>query len=150
MSDINLVGSAAVFGVNGLLAWTGVLTSMTTAQNVVTGGQFKDQADKAELKNGKNRVIGKAASNRRFSHAAKLIPVDANGNLATAKTNVKVPDPLGVITISGYGLGEFDGNWNYDCDAEINLTPEGYIEYSMTLTRHGDNPKTATAFTPTT
>lgn len=135
-----------MFGVTGKVAYTGVVTGV----NYVTGFEVTDNFQVADLKNGVGRVKGQAATNRSFDAVVKMIPVDENGALATAKSNIKWPAPLGVITVTEFGTDTLDGTYNYQGGGKLVTTPEGYIEQQLPCKRHGDTSATAAAFAPIT
>jgi len=131
-----LKGKIAVFSVTGALSFTGA--AKTT--NRLVGSNLTDEFEVSELTDGNDDVIGAAAHRHRHRCTFDVIPYDASGNIATAKTNVKLPDPLALVTIEDFGIDELDGTWNYAGGGTIALTPEGWIRMTLPCARYGATP----------
>jgi hypothetical protein len=136
-----LTGKAAVYGVTGTLAFAGAVV-MSTAENKMLGADITDTFDIPELKDGVGNIIGLAAVNRRHEATFDIVPSDTDGSptLADAKTAIKLPDPLAIVTIAGFGNTLIDGTWNYIGGGKITFSPDGYIKMSLPCRRVGDTP----------
>lgn len=143
MPNPTLAGAVGVFGIDGTVVWTGVVSGVVK----LAGVGLTDNIAKAELKNQKGRTIGKTAYNRQHDVSIRVIPSDDAGNLATAKSNVVIPPPLATVTISGHSIPALDGSYNYE-GGSINVTQEGYLEMTLNLSRVADANGTMAALTP--
>lgn len=139
-------GTAAVHTVPGTLAFTGLVTT----QNRMVGASVQDEFAVAELRDGNNNVIGAFASGRVRRATFDIVPYDSNGVLATAKSNVKLPDPLAVVTIAGFGVDELDGTWNYVGGGSIALSTDGYIRVTLPCAQYDTGNGTPAALAAVT
>ena len=137
------VGKAAVHTVAGGLAFTG----LAKTQNRLVGTNVTDEFNVAELRDGLNNVIGAVATSHNRRASFDIVPYDSGGNLATAKSNVKLPDPLAIVTISDFGVDELDGTWNYVGGGSIALTPDGYIRMTLPCAQYDSGSGTPAALT---
>lgn len=138
-----LTGRAAIFGIDGTLAYTGVAT--TRAQIASIGVTHEENMAFIQASNGD--TIGAASSNQRQSIQIEFTPTAAPGDqtYTGAITAMVKPTPLAVVALSGFGNSELDGNWNFGGNWSSNLTADGYVRCSMNLLRfNGD------ALTPVT
>lgn len=144
MPNPTSAGAIGVFGVDGTVQWTGVVSGIVK----LAGLQLTDNVAKAVLKNGKGRTIGKTAYDREHAVAIRVIPCDEAGNLATVKSNVVLPAPLALVTVAGHSIAIFDGNYNYEGGGTVGVTQEGYLEMTLPCSRVADANGTMVALTP--
>lgn len=127
-----ITGTAAIYGLDGTLAWSGVASTDNSAQSAV----LKDSCDKSELKSGAGNVIGKRYYNRRHSIDVEVVPV--------SKAKATLPAMGAIVTLASFGIGGgslFDGSWNYDGEGTIEPGQgETPLKIKMTLVRFGDTP----------
>jgi hypothetical protein len=100
-----------VWGNPGTVFFTG----LAVADIKLKGMSMADNVRVADAEDGQGYVF--ASNVKRTSHVLTLtfVPFDSSapGSLATAKSNVKVPDPGAVVTLAGLGNTMLDGDWNY-------------------------------------
>lgn len=131
----NQIGLAAVFGAKGTVAYTGV----STTQNKKLGTPLDDEFNVVEGKDGAGEVFGVAASGRKHKITIVIVPVDPTSpsSLATAASNIKLPDPLAKVTLAGFGNSLYDGDWNYIGGGKIDETDEGFLKVTLPCGRWG-------------
>lgn len=139
------IGAVAVHGVDGTLAFSGLLATA----NLLTDAQVTDQFDVGELGNGNSDTVGAAASNRRSEATFTIIPYDSAGTLATARDNIKFPGKLATVTIAGFGSGgnlidNVVGLWTYIGGGSMTLSKGGFVQITLPCRRWGEDPTTPT------
>jgi len=143
MPNPTLAGVVGIHGIDGSVVWSGVVTGVVK----LAGVNLTDNITKATLKSQKGRTIGKIAYDRQHDVSVRVIPSDDAGNLATAKSNVVLPPPFAIVTISGHSISAIDGTYNYE-GGSIAITQEGYLEMTLTLSRVADANGTMGPLTP--
>ncbi len=132
-----IIGTAAIYGLDGTLAWSGVATTDNEAQSA----SLQDSCDKAELKDGTGATIGKRYYNRRHTLTVEVVPL--------SKAKATLPALGALVTLAGFGIGGaslYDGNWNYDGEGSIEPGQgEVPLKLKMTLVRYGDTAPAAFA-----
>ena len=143
-------GKCAYYGVDGKLQWAGA----ASATMQINGVSVTDSFPVAKMV-AAGTVHGGAAGERTWACTVRVRPIDASGAIATAKSNIKLPNKLDDVLLKDFGIVMIDGdtsgattttgkNWTY-MGGSINPTEEGYVEVVMNLERYGDDPATATA-----
>lgn len=135
------IGAVAVHGVDGTLAFTGLLTT----ENLMTDAQVTDNFDVGELQNGSSDTVGAAANNRRSEATFTIIPYDSAGAIATARTKIKFPGKLATVTIAGFGsapnqIASFIGKWTYIGGGSQQLSRGGFVSMTLPCRRWGEDP----------
>lgn len=149
-----------MYGVDGSLIILGAAsTDLSAANNKLTGATVTDNFPVAKITDGSN-TLALAAGERTLSATFTIIPWDGSGTtIASAKSNIKLPDKLATVKIYGFGIAALDGStngiandatfatWNYMGGGSITLTPEGYVQVTLPCERYGDTVATAAALT---
>ena len=138
-------GRACVFAIDGTITYQGrfVVTgapaaaAMETTQMDMQSVGFNDQFEVTTLPNSSGETIGKNARNRTQTLSIDLFilaPAGTNTD-AAAKTAIKLPEPLAIVTLASFGNGTFDGDWNYEGPGSVNMAADGYARVSLNLSR---------------
>jgi hypothetical protein len=125
----SLSGKVAVYGVDGTLAFTGMIKTA----NILKGGSITQSYREANLeKNG--MIIGKAADMLVRQASFSFVPYASDGTptLAEAKALILFPMPLALITIDDYDIAMFDGDWNCVGSSSVTTREDGYAEITVT------------------
>lgn len=138
-----LVGKAAIYGIDGQVQYTGVATTRTQLAAV----SLTAEANVAFMQGTNSDTIGAAASNQRETLSIDFTPTAAPGDqtYAGGQSAMKKPDNLAIVSLSGFGHADFDGDWNFGGSWSAGLTPEGYVRCTMNLLRFNN-----AALTPVT
>ena len=129
----SLSGKIAVYGVDGTLAYTGLIKTA----NVLKGTSVTRSSRSARLeKNG--HVIGGAEDLVVLQMSASFLPYssDTSPTLAEAKGLVVFPGILSDITIDDYDIALFDGTWTHVGSPTVTTREDGYAEISITGERY--------------
>ena len=134
------IGAVAVHGVDGTLAFSGMLVT----ENLMTDAQMTDNFDSGELQNGNSDTVGVAANNRRSEATFTIIPYDSSGAVATARTKIVLPGKLATITITGFGttpnqIAPLIGKWTYIGGGSIQLSRGGFVSMTLPCKRWGES-----------
>lgn len=148
MSTPVLTGKAAVFGLDGTMAYTGLATTENEPQSI----DYTDQFTTATLKDKKGWTKGMAATDRQGQLTITFYPFDpaSPSVLATARSKVVLPAMLATVTLASFSVDEIDGTYNYIGGGKIRLSNEGYIAMDLPLSRFGSDPTTSAALAATT
>lgn len=100
-----------VWGNPGVISFSG----MASADAKSRGASFADNVRVADATDANGYVFASNVKRTDQVITVSFVPHDSSapGNLATAKSNIKMPGPGAVVTLSGYGNTLFDGEWNY-------------------------------------
>jgi len=133
MATQYLAGRAVVFTVEGTMAYTGVAVS----QNSIQSASLSDEFDLLEVRNQRGQTITQMAINIRHRITIEMIPTAVAGTntQAAAALAVELPEPLTLVTLAGFELPEFNGNWNYLGGGSIGLSNQGTISMTLPLGR---------------
>lgn len=105
------LGKFVVWGNPGTISFSG----LASADIKQRGAQMQDGVRVADARDVNEYIF--ASNVKRTDHiiTVNFVPFDSSapGSLATAKSNIKLPDPGAVVTLSGYGNTMLDGDWNY-------------------------------------
>ena len=141
---MTLTGRAAVFGVNGAIAYTGV--AAPSAQ-VLQSAELTDNFDLAELKSQVGEIIGLAKTNHRREFKIDFVPssdgTSGNNTLANARLSLKLPTPLSQVVTSGFDHADYNGNWTYIGGGTISVSGEGYCKMTLPLRQYDTDITTA-------
>jgi hypothetical protein len=137
-----MICEAKVYGTDGTLAFTGAATTTIDPQSI----SVTDEFDIAEARNKVGDVKTRSAHNRRHTISVQILWRDAGGSptQATAKSAVKFPGMLGLVTLAAFGNSLLDGDWNYD-GGSAEYTNDGYCSGTFKLSRYGDTPASLAA-----
>lgn len=128
-----LVGTAVSYAMDGV---TCTFSGIASTQNEPTAASLRDNFDKVDIKGKDGRTISRGATNRR--HALTLdVVFKHDGSPATragANAQAKLPDPLAVVTLAGFGNTLLDGTWNY-VEGTLSRSSEGAEKATITLER---------------
>jgi hypothetical protein len=143
----SLEGKAAVYGIDGTLAFTGLLSSV----NILKGISLTESYQRANLVS-HGHIIGGASEQGTRAIAWTIVPYDPSGTstLANAKLNVAIPAQLGAITIAGClhaSASIIDGTWSNFGDVSVNMNEAGYLEISGTAVQYLQSDGTWKALT---
>lgn len=126
----NLIGTAVVFAMDGrTVAFSGVATT----QNELTGLQFRDTFDKADIKGANGRTIARGGTNRRQTITVDVLYKTEAGSptRALADAVTALPAQFGIVTLGGFNNVLIDGTWNYE---EGSFQDSNSTERKATLT----------------
>lgn len=131
------VGKFVVRGVQGTLQILGAVT-LATADNKPVSVSVQDRFDIAEARDGKGALFAASAGEITRRCSVRFIPLDSSvsSTLAQAKTNMKLPERLGKVTLASFGNANVDGDWHY-AGGEISINADQVAEISMDLVRYG-------------
>lgn len=107
--------------------------SVASSTNRVVGITFTDEYSVAKLKDGLGDTLGMDPYGRERKATLEIVPYDANGNAVTARSNIKLPDPCSVVTISDTGIAFIDGYWNAVGSPTVTPSSDGYLKVSIPL-----------------
>lgn len=140
-----MIGEAKVYGASGTLAFTGA-AALTTSGNEPQTLQFQDEFDIADARSKVGDVKTRTAHNRRHTISINILwkDVDAPVSQAGAKSTIKFPDMLGIVTLADFGNSLIDGDWNYE-GGSAEYTQDGYCSGTFKLSRYGDTPAAMTS-----
>lgn len=141
---LKLAGRASIHGMDGAFAYTAVAAihgsaSLSTTENEVQSINLTDDFDVSELMDRRGELIGMAARNRRLTITVELVITaasDGTQSAANAAANVVLPEKLGLVTLSSFGITLLDGTWNYVGGGSVGLTPEGFLRMTLHLRRN--------------
>ena len=145
-----LKGKAAVFGLNGDLAYTGVATP---SNQLLSGAEVTHNYAKAELVDpATNEVVGEALSREVLEVSIDFTPVaDPAGNtLTNARAALKLPAMNAVVALTAFDDSDYNHTFNYVGGGRISFSPDGYCKMTLPLRRYvagGDTLVTALATT---
>mgnify|MGYP000846077795 CR=1 FL=1 len=122
--------AAGYYAINAGFAITSGTNTLAKTQNLVQGIRLNDIAAIAKLKDGRGNVKGLDGAGRERHITVDIVPYDSGGNKVTAKANIKLPDPMAVITITDTGT-IFDGTYNYVGGADITASTDGFLKISL-------------------
>jgi hypothetical protein len=128
-----LVGKAAIYGIDGKLAYSGVASTKTQ----LGGVSLSAEANVGFLQGTNADTIGAAASNQRETLSIDFVPTAAPGDqtYAGGVAALQKPANLAIVTLSEFGHLDFDGDWNFGGSWTVGFTPEGYVRATMNLLR---------------
>ena len=128
-----LSGKFAVYGMDGTLAFTGLVK---TANIVKTFSLGRSTRSARLEKNG--HIVGGAEDIAVLQMTASFTPYssDATPTLAEAKALVVLPPILGDITIDDFDITDADGTWTSVGTVTVNPREDGYLEMSVTGERY--------------
>lgn len=123
---------AAIHSMRGALAFSGILTN----QNKLMAGALQDNFKLNELEDGEGNTIAVEATGRNHTATFEIIPIAADGTRASARANIKLPDALALVTISGTDPGSYlDGDWNYVGGGSIEPSTDGWLRVKLPCKR---------------
>lgn len=116
------LGKFVVWGNPGTVSFSGT----ASADLKQRGAQFQDNVRVADARDANEYIF--ASNVKRTDHVitVSFVPHDSSapGSLATAKSNIKLPDPGALVTLDGYGNTMLDGNWNYIGGAQVTFADD--------------------------
>lgn len=130
-----LHGRAAIYGIDGTIAYTGVASTEAEIQ----GMNLTDDFDSTDLMNRDAEVIGTASRNPRQSITVDVVIVQAPGggqSIATAKGNFALPAQMAIVALADFGITALNGDWNYAGGGTAAFTTDGYMRLSLPLRRN--------------
>lgn len=141
---LKLAGRASIHGMDGAVSYTAVAAihgsaSLSTTENEVQSVNLTDDFDVSELMDRRGEIIGMASRNRRITITVELVITaasDGSQTTSAAAGNVVLPEKLGLVTLSGFGITLFDGSWNYMGGGSVGLTNEGFLRMTLPLRRN--------------
>lgn len=128
-------GRAAIYGIDGKIAYSGIATT----ESEIQGANFTEDFDVSEIMDRNAEVIGATSRNPRQSLTIDMHIVQAAGgtqSIATAKGNWTKPTPMAIVVLSEFGIADIDGEWNYAGGVTAAFTPEGYMRMTVPLRRN--------------
>jgi hypothetical protein len=135
-NSTGLVGRACLHGAGGAITWASVAAN---TDRELQGIDLTDEADVQELKSRIGQTIGLAAVDPKRRVTFDFIPTggsSTNNTLAQAKAATKFCDMLEKITISGLGLDDLDGDWQYIGGGRMSITNSGYVKLSLACAQY--------------
>ena len=135
--EIKGVGRFVVKGVHGDATFTGAVQVLPTSNKLVSAGYRPDFAV-SEHRDGKGSVFAATADEPVHRLSIRMHPIAPllDNTLAGAKSQVTLPDRLGVVTLANMPRGNMNGDW-YFVGGSIDLSTDGLVELSMELSRFG-------------
>lgn len=114
-----LLKKFVVWGNPGQISFSG----FTAADARMKALSLADGVRVADAEDGQGYVFASNVKRRDQTITLTFIPIDSStpGSLATAKANIKLPDPGAVVTLSGYDNSLLDGDWNYVGGGVVNI-----------------------------
>lgn len=106
-----LLKKFVVWGNPGQISFSG----FTAADAKLKSLSLADGVRVADAEDANGYIFASNVKRRDQTITLTFIPFDSStpGALATAKANIKVPEPGAVVTLSGYDNALIDGDWNY-------------------------------------
>ena len=130
---------------------TVAFAGVATTQNELTGLQFRDNFDKADIKGANGRTVTRGATNRRQTITIDILyKSDAGGpTRALADAVTALPAMFGIVTLGGFNNALIDGTWNYEEGTfqDSNTTER---KATLTLSRQETSGGTMAAMTAVT
>ena len=123
--------AAFYIGISSGLAMISGGATIAKTTNRVVGVTFTDEYTVAKLKDGISATSGMTPVDRTRKATFDIVPYDAGGNPVTARTNIKIPDPCSVITISDTNIPYIDGYWNVVGSPSFTLATDGALKISI-------------------
>ena len=132
------VGKFVVRGVHGTLQIVNGAVTLAAADSKLQSVSMQNRFDIAEVRDGKGALFAAVAGEITDRCSIRMIPFDSSvsSTLATAKTNVKLPERLAKVTLASFGITKVDGDWHF-AGGEIGLNTDQVVEISMDLVRFG-------------
>ena len=133
-----MTGEAKIFGADGTITHAAAAVTDFDPQSIT----LTDNFDVAEARDKLGNVRTRSGHNRRHEITVQFLWKDAAAGTptqATAKGKVALPTPLAYVTLA-FGITIFDGNWNFEPGASIELSNSGHAGGTFKLSRHGDTP----------
>ena len=129
------VGKFFVAGVQGTVAISGAVT-LAAADNKPQSVEVDRQFDVAQVRDGKGAFVAAVASEITDTLKVRMIVIDSSvsSTLAQAKTNLKLPERMGKVTLAGFGNANVDGDWHFT-GGSISLQQGQPAEINMDLIR---------------
>ena len=143
------LGKVSVHGVNGQLAFTGVVVG----DNIMTDGSMTHSFDTFKLKDGIGKTRGVAAVNEKNEATFTIIPIGATE--AEARALVIIPGMLGAVTVWGFcdataaalepgvpyagtnKINELRGRWTYVGGATVSASQGDFVKITIPCRRYG-------------
>ncbi len=129
------VGKFFVNGVHGTVAIAGAVT-LAAADNKPQSVELDRQFDVAQIRDGKGAFVGAVAGEATDTIKVRMIPIDSSvsSTLSQAKTNIKLPERLGKVTLANFGNANIDGDWHF-VGGSISIQQGQPVEINMDLIR---------------
>lgn len=136
MSSNILKGIISIFGINGAVAITG--TGMIASTNaMLQGAPLRQETEEVDLVDSFGDTRTTEYHGEKHTIEVEFIPFSGDGtsDLPTLKTSLKRIVPGAIVTLSGFDVAMFNGDWNFSGKATFTPTARGYFRVTMTITR---------------
>lgn len=129
------IGKYFVNGVHGTVAIAGAVTLAST-DNKPQSVELDRQFDVNQVRDGKGAFVAAVAGETTDTLKVRMIPIDGSVSsaLSVAKTNIKLPERLGKVTLAGFGNANIDGDWHFS-GGSISIQQGQPVEINMDLIR---------------
>lgn len=144
-------GKAVAKGVPYTFAWShdGTTTdaTVTAADNKPMSLDYTHDVPSTDHRDGNSAVFAVTFDEPTHTISIRTVTVGSTGTNTAAQARIHAiyPDVGTYVTLAS-GAAYLNGTWLYKGGASVSHTPDGPVEVSMTLYRHGFDVEAATSF----
>lgn len=113
------------------IVWGIATSAVSSGSVIVTGEDYKREADKVEVKNSVGDVVSIYYHNSRTSLSVKCFPSGASAS------TVALPAIGSMVTLTAAGDADINGDWIVDSCGKARKS-DGIVEFDLSLTRYAN------------